>query len=457
MKFIYETLEKLPYRIKKLFAGYYGKKFYEFNLLPRIKKYPKAVQATSEVKNILSVNMYVGKGGAAKIAYDSLCKPLTARGFNAKILTSKNLYEKSDNIIEFINYHSKERKLLSKIGKKLNLPDFYQPESLDIVNRPEFLESDILHLHNLHENYFNPFVLPELSALKPTIWTLHDFGAFTGYCTVEYSCEKFINGCIDCPYLKKMGLKDTANFIWNTKKEIYKNSNITIVCPSLWLKEKVEKSILNHFDIQLIPHGINEKIFVNKGKIQAREELNLPPDKKILLFSADFGTQNPNKGGEYVKQAYESLKDREDLLFIAIGGEEIAYIAPNYLNVAYVYDEELMAKYYSASDLFIYPSLADTFGLVAAEAMACNTPVITFETGGIPEVVKHLKTGYIAKYKDSTDFINGINMFLNDDNLRINTGQNARKVIEDKFTLDIMINNYIQLYKETAENFNRYQ
>ena len=161
--------------------------------------------------------------------------------------------------------------------------------------------------------------------------------------------------------------------------------------------------------------------------------------------------ENPNKGGMYLKQAYEYFKNREDVLFLIIGGDKNTQLANNVINISYIFDEIQIAKYYSAADLFIYPSLADSFGLVVAEAMACELPVITFETGGIPEILKHEEHGYIAKQKDIKDFIKGIELFIENPDLKLKASLIARETIERKFNIDKMIDTYTQLYDEVFE------
>jgi len=448
---IYNILKQFPYQVKKLFSKYYSDLFFKFEVDVLNKKYNPETPAKTKPNNILFINSLVGRGGAAKIAYDSLCVPLKSISYNTNILTSKNHYPENANIIEFIEHCSKERKFLSKVEKKNNLLDFYQHESLKIKELKVFKDCDVIHLNNLHGNFFNPYILPQLTALKPTIWTLHDYHAFTGYCTVKYKCEKWQSGCLQCPHLLELGLKDTANYIWKIKKQIYQNSEITIVCPSTWLKEKAEKSILNHFEIKLINHGIDTDKFKNYGKEKSRKELNLPVNKQILLFSSDFGKENPNKGGVYLKKVYEYFKDREDILFLIIGGDENSQLDNNIINISYIFDETEMAKYYSAADLFIYPSLADSFGLVVAEAMACKLPIITFATGGIPEIMQHVEHGYIAEQKNSEDFIKGIELFIENIDLKIKAGSMARENIEKNFTIDKMINDYTRLYDEVFE------
>src|SRR5690606_27324346 len=138
-------------------------------------------------------------------------------------------------------------------------------------------------------------------------------------------------------------------------------------------------------------------------------------------------------------------------LFVILGGSTSEF-GKNSLNIPYISDDNLLAKYYSAADLFVYPSLWDNCPLSVLENMGTGTPVITYNTGGIPELVEHMGTGYIAEYNNSSDFANGLITFLSNEDLRKIASKRSREVFEQKFTQTQMINNYLNLYKEIIEN-----
>lgn len=432
--------------LKKSFA----KKLYNDYLLPKIKtNIEHQHKITGKLKNILHINTAAGRGGAAKVAHEFLNRGLIERGYSSKILVNTNYCDSDKNVILLPQKNPKLHKTLHKASKSLGWLDFFNPASFEIPNLKEFQEADIIHLHNLHGSYFSPFVLPEPTVLKPTIWTLHDEQAFTGHCSYAFDCLKWQIGCGNCnrlDYYPKLK-KDTTKFLLETKKEIYEKSDFKIVCPSNWLANRVKQSILKNKDIRVIYNGINPEVFKPIDKILARKTLNLPENKKILLFSASGSFNNPQKGGEYLLKVYEKLKDNDDLLFVNIGGNS-KNKKKNWLDVPYVNNENDMALYYNAADIFIYPSIVESFGLVVAEALSCETPVIAFNTSALPEIIEHEKTGYLANFKDVNDFIKGINLFLNDENLRSNAGKEGRKAVLQKFTVEKMLDNYINLYTE---------
>lgn len=412
---------------------WFFERFYHKRLLPRLKPYAHRKAGSGALHNILQVNTALNQGGAAKVSY-RLSTGLEQSGFHVK-----NIVKEPMDFKEAIHYLSAANKGLS---------EFANMSSLNIIKRPEFLECDLVHLHNLHGNYFNPFILPEMTALKPTIWTLHDMQAITGHCAHSFQCEKWQHGCGDCPDLNIYPAisRDETAFLWETKRQIYALSDLVVVCPSNWLKQKLTHSILRNKDVHLIYNGVDTNLFKPHPQREVREKLGLPLNKKILLFSAVLGTDNPWKGSQYLNAAYEALKNEEDILFLNIGGKGSGMQA-NWCDIPYIHDEETMALYYAAADLLIYPSLADNCPLVVLEAMACGLPAVSFKTGGIPELICHGEDGYLADYKNEAEFIKGILYFLEHPDSLAKARQLAVLKVADGFSLAKMTESYIKLYE----------
>ncbi len=323
-----------------------------------------------------------------------------------------------------------------------------------IIKTKEFRQADIVHFHNLHGWFFNLKTLQKISILKPSIWTLHDMWAITPHCAHSFDGE-LKNGFYQCPRLNMYPriLWHNEKYLMWRKRKIYEKSKLEIVVPSLWLKDKVQKSALGDKNIHLIYNGIDVNIFRRHNKETVREKLNIPKDKKIVLFISDGGKNNQYKGWGFVEKILNIHKNDTGILFICIGGKEAdntsGKTASNILYIKKIIDQNLLAEYYSSADIFLYPSLADSFGLVAAESMGCGTPVLTFNTGGIPEIVEHKKNGYVANYGDIDDLEKGLQFLLK---LSINEQTEMSKSSIDRitsnFTEEIMVNNYLNLYKK---------
>jgi glycosyltransferase involved in cell wall biosynthesis len=402
--------------------------------------------------NILQINTHDNIGGAAKVAY-RLKDGLKKKGHKTWMLVG-NVNSKSPDV-KHIHWNKYIQVGFSIISTTILRPDMIFRNSFQIKNRTDVANVDIIHLHNLHGGYFNHLALPELTKLKPTVYTLHDMWALTGHCAHSFDCDKWQTGCGNCPYLNvypKLWY-DVTNKLWKIKKDIYKKSDFVVVTPSRWLKNKVENSIMSDKEIHLIYNGIDHEIFRPMNKTNVKKKLNLPLDKTILMFGAQNGIKNLWKGGDYLLKALEQIDD-ENVFFLNIGSaedlDEKMKISIEWASIPYIDNEKTMAEYYAASDLFLYPSLADNCPLVVLESMACGTPVIAFETGGIPELITNMRSGYIARYKDVDDFVKGIKLFLNDINLRTKAGLSARKDVENHFTLEKMVTLYDELYHTLA-------
>jgi glycosyltransferase involved in cell wall biosynthesis len=397
---------------------------------------------------ILQIGTIDNSGGAASVSW-SIKKELEKQGFKMTMFVrDKNSTDKDVRVIpqkihKYIHY------LLSN-DLDLSYTDW-------ILETKEFKNADIIHLHNLHGWFFNLKTLEKISKLKPIIWTLHDMWAITPHCAYSFE-EKSSNGFYNCPSLKsypRITWHNEKYLTWK-KKQIYKNSKINLVVPSIWLKNKVKNSILNDKKIDLIYNGIDENIFNKHKKNTIRQELKIPTNKKVILFLSDGGKNNLIKGWEFAEIVMKSFETNKNVIFICLGGNEsgrdIKY--NNLLYVSRINEKETLSKYMSASDILLFPSLADNCPLIILEAMACELPIVTFDTGGIPELVQHLENGYISKYEDTEDLIRGVNYILNlDEQKIIQMGKKSREKILEKFTLKKMVDQYENLYKKIIEDF----
>jgi glycosyltransferase involved in cell wall biosynthesis/peptidoglycan/xylan/chitin deacetylase (PgdA/CDA1 family) len=420
--------------------------------LNNIKQYEKnnfKRAGRKKVKNILLINYLDKMGGAAKVGY-RIFKNLKNKRYHTEFLVGQK-YSLHENINTITNKKTLEQNLLKAFQKQEGLSDVFLLSSFNIKHMPQFKNADVVHLHNLQREYFSILALPEITCLKPVVWTLHDMNAFTGHCNQSFGCTKWERGCGDCPGLNRQPMiqKDNTYLLWELKKIVYEHSNIGVVCPSYWLKSKLKNSIIKEKDVTLIYNGVDEKIFRNHDKKIARKRLNLPVDKPVLLFVASLGVKH-----KLAKNLIDKVRcniSNKDVLFLCIG--KPFNDSDHLINLPYIEDEKKLALYYSAADLFIYPSLADNCPLVVLESLSCGTPVVTFNTGGIPELVQHNVTGYLAEYKNITDLAFGVDCYLKNPYLLKKTSRNARQSVLEKFTLKRMINQYLDLYQYQFNKF----
>jgi glycosyltransferase involved in cell wall biosynthesis len=394
---------------------------------------------------ILQINTSDTKGGAGKVAY-RLHKEFENKGHWSRYLVSKK-YSKNKNVLLTRPYNNLRQRILKKLTYYLaNDIDLFRTNH--ILKMKEFQEADLIHCHNLHSNYFNLGILHKISALKPVVWTLHDMWPITAHCAHSFDGAMKESGFFTCPSLDIYPPIAWHNekYLEKSKKDIYDRSNFNIVTPSQWLADKVNQSILKDKPITVIHNGIDTNIFKPSDKNKTREELGLTQDKKIILILAKRIQSNPWKGGDYFQNIIKTYENDDKVYFINIGGDE-NNTSRNMKNISFVTSEAELAKYYSAADVLLYPSIADNCPLVVLEASACGLPVVAFNTGGIPELVEHKKTGYIAEYKNSKDLARGIKYMLDLDVHSLNQMSHAAtQKVSQNFTLEIMTQQYLNLY-----------
>jgi len=415
---------------------------------------------------ILTINTTDFRGGAAQVAHN-INEGLKERGHHVSFFVANKTKDNKDVFLvnSRINYG-----FLSKISKyffKKDIPSFIVFKTRDIfrsliandieyfrginiLKTKEYKNADIVHFHNLHGNYFNLKLLKEISKEKPVVWTLHDMWALTGHCSYSFSCQKWKDGCGYCPDLNiyPSFLWDNTQTILKKKKRIYEESNLNIVSPSSWLHEKAKEGVLGKQKNILIYNGINTSELKKYNKEEARGELGLPQDKKIVLFLSAGGREDKRKGWFYSNKIIENFPD---VHFLCIGGKKEDTKEGNVEYMSYVDDRDKLARYYSAVDVFLFTSLAENFPLVILEAMACGTPILSFDVGGVREAVIHKENGYISKYKDLEDLSNGLKYIFQLTEEEIDTmSRKSRKRIETNFSLEKMIDNYIAVYKKIS-------
>jgi glycosyltransferase involved in cell wall biosynthesis len=398
--------------------------------------------------NILQINTADTKGGAGKVAYE-LKNELSKRGHHSKLLVSRKYAKNDDNVILIRPESNLRRRILKKLTYYLaNDLDLFPLEH--ILKMPEFKNADIIHCHNLHTNYFSLKTLKKISDLKPVVWTFHDMWPVTAHCAHSFDGKLKENGFFTCPSLDIYPPIAWHNekYLEKRKGTIYQKSKFHIVTPSKWLANKVQQSVLGNKPLSVIYNGINTSIFKPYNKQECRQILGLPPDKHIIIIIAKRGQSNPWKGGNYAQEAIKAFMGDSGVFFVDLGGD-INKKNNGVKMVSYVSDQATMAKYYSAADMLLYPSIADNCPLVVLEAMACGLPVISFDTGGIPELVEHKINGYIAKYKNTGDLKIGVEYLLNLSPQEVEKmKQYSIKKIATGFTIEKMTDQYLELYQK---------
>lgn len=379
---------------------------------------------------ITHISTYDISGGAAKAAY-RLHNILLQQGYDSNMLVmkkdsdeerifeaksgkfSKYIISKVRRFFEktlFYKYKNRENKILFSYGKiGLNISDY------NIVK-----ESDIIHLHWFNDSYINIETLKKLKSLnKKIIITLHDMWLFTGGCHYSGQCRKYEKICEKCTILESNKKNDISNHIYKYKEKLYKEIDFDIITCSNWLNDCASNSkLLKDKNIVTIPNILDKKIFKNIEKNVAREVLGLEKDSVYICFGAVSSTSDPRKGFEYLLKAlhefkkYNKIKKIKLLVFGSSSCKDDLPLETIFMGK--VYDDYTLSLIYNAADVFVAPSLEDNLPNTVLESLYCNTPVVSFNIGGMPDMIEHKFNGYLAEVKDYKGLAKGIDYIINE-------------------------------------------
>jgi len=405
---------------------------------------------------IIHINQTDRIGGAAIGVY-RLHTQLLDKDINSNLLVdmSSTTDKTVDKLPERTWLDYKIRRLIHPLG----FNDLHLTSTFKIPGNPLVQKADLLHLHNLHGQYFNYLALPVITRDKPTIITLHDMWGITGHCAYSFDCERWKNGCGNCPYpdSEPPVQRDATLLEWKFKHWAYNRSNLAaVVTTSQWMKAQIEESMLGHLPVYCFPYGLDVNVYRPLDKDYCRDVLGIPKHKNVLLFAAQH-FRNHRKGGDLLlrvlQQFPDALKKETVLLILGAGGEEFANtVGLEACNLGFVESDHLKAVAYSAADLFLFPTRVDAFGLVAQESIACGTPVVAFGVGGVPDIVRPGITGLLAEPENPISFRDAIVQLLEDSESRQRMGEAGRAIAASEYSIELYAQRYIDLYEKVLQS-----
>ena len=334
---------------------------------------------------IVQINTTCGVGSTGKICV-GISRLLTENGIENYIIYSS----KSDGYELGIRCSNDAQIKLQAMKSRIcgNYGFNSKKSTRKIIAELERINPDIVHLHNIHSHDCNLEML--FTYLKrreiKIIWTFHDCWAFTAYCPhfTMAKCDKWKMNCAQCIQRKDYSwFFDRSSYLYAKKKELFQGLNLTIVTPSKWLADLVKQSFLKDYDVDIINNGIDLGVF-KPVKSTFRTKYNLT-DKKVLLgISYDWSIK---KGLDVFLELSKKLSDEYKIVLVGTNDEMEKKLPKNILSIHRTQSQSQLAEIYSAVDIFVNPTREDTFPTVNIEAIACGTPVITFRTGGSPEIL----------------------------------------------------------------------
>jgi glycosyltransferase involved in cell wall biosynthesis len=325
----------------------------------------------------------------------------------------------------------------------------------DISREKVIQDADILHLHWTNSGFLSIKDLKKLFALnKPIVWTLHDMWAFTGGCHYAGTCDHFMQECGDCYFLRNPQKNDISHSGWLRKSDMFASANnISFVSCSNWLGSVAKQSsLLKDASVQAIPNPIDTELFSPKDRSAARTRWGVNPSAKIILFGA-ANINDRRKGISYLVEALQHLKNdypQGTPVEIVIFGKNKHFdtstlpFPVHQLNI--INSPADLADIYSMADVHVSPSIEDNLPNTIMEAMACGTPCVAFNTGGIPDLIDHQQNGYLAEFKSATGLAEGLNTILNAANDQELSAAARDKVLRD-FNNTKVAGQYIRLYQ----------
>lgn len=393
-------------------------------------------------------------GGASRVACE-LTELLNAAGHSADHWLSwaggdwkpqmKSLYGKLQLPIRAANL------LLRRLG----LAELIPFELATLLYHGRIKQYDIVHFHDL-SSAISPFTLRWLAQYTPTVWTLHDCSAFTGGCLYPMQCNHFHTRCGNCPQIGTWPLDswfDFTGFQQDQKRKLAASGAVKYITPSNWMAQTAFGSNLLPVVPEVLPNGINTRVFKPMDKRGLRHELGIPIDRFVVLLSAG-ALQDERKGTHFALEVLLSVRDLppEKQPFVLLVGHNSPEIRSRLANLdimesGYLSDATILARHYAAADLFVFTSLADNQPLVVLETMATGTPMIGFQTGGIPEMVIQNETGFLSAPGNVSALADCLRQLIHSPDILAKWSRLCIERARNEYSHDRFLTNHLTLYR----------
>ncbi|CAB3880355.1 D-inositol-3-phosphate glycosyltransferase [Achromobacter mucicolens] len=344
----------------------------------------------------------------------------------------------------------KVNRLTRGVEKVLSLQSQLYSNGMHMRRMEAFREADLVHYHIIHSGFLSMQSLPAMTAEKPSLWTLHDPWAMTGHCIHPFSCQRWKTGCGQCPDLKTDFAiqRDTTALNFRLKRMAYRRSNFEILVASSWMENMVRQSpLMDGVPVHKVPFGLDLDFFKPGDQAAAKARLGIEPHRLVLCFRS---VVNDFKGLQYVIEALDRLQTQVPICLLTLNDKgRIEKFKDRFqvVELGWTNDDSVMQDVYSATDLFLMPSLADSFGLMAVEAMACGKPTICFEGTALPEVVFTPEAGLAVPSRDSAALAAAMERLIGDPQERLARGARSRQLAEQNYDIRLQAERMVDVYE----------
>lgn len=405
--------------------------------------------------NILQVN-YCDLPGKVFNGYD-LQKSLNAQGIAARQM----VLDKTSNDKNSLKMCSESelfvRAELINIERQYGMFNLLEPFKDAIAQSSAFGEADIIHYHIIHLYMVSLYSMEYLFGQKANVWTLHDPWAISGRCVHPLECEKWKTGCYNCTKWEEAAFPtriDKAHDLWNVKKKVFQKiaDRVDLVVASDWMLSRVKESPLTgqFKNVHKIPFGIEISDYENKRLLAAKDKYDIPRDNLVIGFRAE---SDPLKGTKYILKALEKLKSAKPITIITIGHMKLPEWLNRYFQVIELgwQSKEGVATFLSATDIFVMPSLAESFGLMAIEAMASKCTVVIFDGTALESVTEAPYCGVAVPYKNVEKLRDAIEQLLESPEERMCRGERGLQIVKEKYRYKDYLRKHIEMYEEIMQ------
>lgn len=382
-----------------------------------------------------------------------LCRGLRERGVEAqhcvwvKESDDPGTWQLSGN-----RYRSLVNDLVFKsLERRLSVESLLFPYAWKLAFDRRFRAADIVHYHLIHRDFFSLPSLPVLTRMRPSVWTLHDPWAMTGHCLYPLGCGRWETGCGECPQLDSpvpMRVDRTA-FMWKAKRRIYEASRIDVVVASRWMYDMASRSpLLASARLHHIPFGIDLEVFRPGDPEAAKRSLGVMPGSVVICFRA---VASEFKGLRYIMETLRRLRAERPVCLLTFNERGLVDEFRGRFQIVelgWVNDESLVAEAYNAADVFLMPSTAEAFGMMAIEAMACGKPVVAFDGTSLPGVLFAPEGGMMVPQGDVTALTAALERLLRDGSERSRLGQRALAIARAHYDVRDHVDRVLELYRD---------
>ncbi len=407
------------------------------------------------------------KTGGAAIACSRILHALRGAGVDASMLVRDKVSDDPDvhsvntswmrRAINFAGFCMERLRILLHLGfrrKNLFQVSLDNYGTYGLLNNPLVKEADVINLHWTSQGMVSLYQLKKLLERgKRIVVTMHDMHSFTGVCHYARNCEGFRNGCGHCMYVSAGQKENDLSRRWLRRKmAIPGREKISYVACSRWLADVAKSSeMFQGVRVCDIPNPIDTQVFSAMDRGEARRRFAI--SRRIVILFGAMNVADTRKGFHYLEQALRHMSDTrpelsddiELLIFGKASPQLLGNLPYHYTLAGYLRSDADLVAAYSAADVYVTPSLEDNLPNTVMEALSCSTPCVSFDIGGLPQLIDHKTNGYVAKYMDYADLADGILYLVGAANAQ-EIRQNARRKVEQNFSEAVVAERYQLAY-----------